>query len=479
VNPAAARSLGRVPETLRGRPLREFAENVAPAVDHPGAAPPPDHPASDGAATQRHATLVRDDGLRFPVDYVTTPIREGAAMVGAVVSFRDVSDRRRLEEQLRQAQKMEAVGQLAGGVAHDFNNLLVVILSSCDFLLEALPEGDPRRDDVQEIRHAGQRAARVVAQLLAFARKSPGHPVRTDLNTVVRGIENLVRRAIGENIEVSFALTSNPCPVRIDLGQLEQVILNLAVNARDAMPSGGRLHLETANGNAGEPDSGVAEPGNPSVVLRVSDTGFGMTPDVLSKIFEPFFTTKERGKGTGLGLSTVFGIVQQANGKISVVSEPGKGSTFTVRLPVCGDQPAVESPSSPRHLLDGHDATVLLVEDEDGVRRVASRILSRHGFRVVEARDGAEALTRFGERPVDLVVTDVVMPGMSGRELAARLQRDRPRLLVVFMSGYSDHQAIDGDDAIVLPKPFSEDALLGSVREALARSELRLADAVE
>jgi two-component system, cell cycle sensor histidine kinase and response regulator CckA len=471
-NPAAARSLCWSPEELRGRPLRDFAQDEAPALEHAAATRSADPAMRDGAVTQVSAMFVRADGLRFPVEYVTTPICDGSAVVGAVVSFRDVSDRRRLEEQLRQAQKMEAVGQFAGGVAHDFNNLLVVILSCCDFLLEELPDGDSRRADVQEIRHAGQRAARVVAQLLAFARKSPGNPVRTDLSTVVRGIENLMRRAVGEDIEVSFAPASDPCPVCIDLGQLEQVILNLAVNARDAMPNGGRLHIETANRDSAAAEVDASEADGRSVVLRVSDTGSGMTPEVLSKIFEPFFTTKEPGRGTGLGLSTVFGIVQQANGKISVASEPGRGSTFTIRLPACGEQPRAELlPSSPR-LVDGHGAAVLLVEDEDGVRRVASRILSRHGFRVIEARSGGEALTRLDDGPIDLVITDVVMPGMSGRELAAQLQRLHPRLPVVFMSGYSDRQGIRDDVSMVLSKPFTEETLLARVHEELARANL-------
>ncbi len=377
---------------------------------------------------------------------------------------------RKMQAELQQAQKMEAVGLLASGIAHDFNNLLVTVLSCSDFLLAELPEGDPRRSDAVEIHEAGQRAARLVAQLLAFGRKSLGAPVRTDLNAVVRGIEKLVRRAIPESVEVSLALAPEPWPLRIDPGQLEQVILNLVVNARDAMPGGGRLLVETSN-EVSAAEGRAGEPLSRSVVLRVSDTGCGIAPEVLSKIFVPFFTTKERGKGTGLGLSTVFGIVQQAKGTIAVASEPGKGATFTIQLPACDGEARDAAPPAPSRTVDGAGAMVLLVEDEPGVRRVASRLLSRRGFRVIEACDASEALLRFEDAHVDLVLTDVVMPGMSGPELAARLQRVRPRLPVVFMSGYSDRQGVWDDGTVVLSKPFTEATLLAKLDEALIRRE--------
>jgi two-component system cell cycle sensor histidine kinase/response regulator CckA len=377
---------------------------------------------------------------------------------------------RQMRAELSQAQKMEAVGRLASGVAHDFNNLLVVILSCSQFLLEELPEGDHRRAVAEEIRRAGQRAARLVAQLLAFARKSPGHPVHTDLNAVVRAIESLVRRTIGEDIEVSFALAPDPWPLRIDPSQLEQVILNLAVNARDAMPNGGRLRIETANMDPFAVGADASELPGRSVILRVSDTGCGMTPEVLSKVFEPFFTTKEQGKGTGLGLSTVFGIVQQANGSVSVASEPWKGSTFTIHLPVCGAEAGAESSRESPRAVQGNGAAVLLVEDENGVREVASRVLSRRGFRVIEARNGAEALLRLDDAKVDLVLTDVVMPGISGPELAARLHRVHPQLPVVFMSGYTDRQGVWDGGTVVVPKPFTEETLLGRIDEALTQA---------
>jgi signal transduction histidine kinase/CheY-like chemotaxis protein len=375
----------------------------------------------------------------------------------------------RMQAELQQAQKMEAVGRLASGVAHDFNNLLVVITSCSEFLLEGLPEGDPRRADAEDIREAGQRAARLVGQLLAFGRRSPAQPVVTDLNAVVGGLDKLVRRSIGEDVEVSFALAPAPRRLRIDPGQLEQVILNLVVNARDAMPRGGRLRVETANedreaGGAGSPRRGV--------VLRVADSGCGIAPEVLPKIFEPFFTTKERGKGNGLGLSTVFGIVQQAHGTVGVTSEPGRGATFTVWLPAT-DEVAAPRPAPGAAPVDGGGATVLLVEDEDGVRRVTRRILAAHGFRVIDARDAEEARRRFAEERPALLLTDVVMPGTSGPELAAQLQREDPQLAVLFMSGYSDRADVWGAGT-VLQKPFTDDALLARVGEAL-RPALRRA----
>jgi CheY-like chemotaxis protein len=310
------------------------------------------------------------------------------------------------------------------------------------------------------------RAARLVRQLLAFARKTPGHAVRTDLNAVVGGIEKLVRRAVGEDIEVAFALAQEPQFLRIDPGELEQVIMNLSVNARDAMPNGGRLRVETAHDELADPDRHPGARPVPGVVLRVSDTGCGMTPEVLSKIFEPFFTTKEQGKGTGLGLSTVFGIVQQAEGRIDVASEPGKGTTFTLWFPACDDGDDASLPP-PALGVRGDGATILLVEDEDGVRRIADRLLSRSGFRVIEARNGDEALLRFADASVDLVLSDVVMPGMSGPELAAHLRRSHPGLPIVLMSGYSDRQGTWYDGTAVLSKPFTADALLAKLDEAL------------
>jgi two-component system cell cycle sensor histidine kinase/response regulator CckA len=420
-----------------------------------------------GEKVQRELKVTGRSGAELELAASATALSApDGSYAGIVAVFTDVTVHRRAAQQLLHSQKMDAVGRLASGVAHDFNNVLAVVLSCSDFLLGDLPEGE-HREEVEEIQRAGQRAARLVAQLLAFSRKSVFQPVRTDLNTVVLGIEKLVRRSVPESIEVALRLAQDPWPLRIDTGHLEQVVLNLVVNARDAMGDGGRLRIETANEEVPRHGGGGAT--DRCVVLRVADDGCGMTPEVVSRIFEPFFTTKEKGKGTGLGLSTVFGIVQQAGGNVAVASRPGEGSTFTVSFPVDGGAGSAAAEAAPRPTLARADATVLLVEDEDGVRRSASRLLARHGLRVVEARDGAEALLRFAERPVDVVLTDLVMPGMSGPELAAKLQRGAPALPVVFMTGYSDHRSAWDADALVLAKPFTEATLLAKIAEALAR----------
>ncbi|HEY6001696.1 MAG TPA: ATP-binding protein [Anaeromyxobacter sp.] len=360
-NPAAERLLGIAPGSGMGRSIHDFAPHGPADKSSPACAVC--RAIESGKDQMGDDVLRREGGATLAVQRVAAPIREAGALVGAVLTFEDATERQQLEAQLRHAQKMEAVGRLASGVAHDFNNLLVVILGGCDFLLEELPQSGPLRDEAEGVRQAGHRAARLVSQLLTFARKSPGRPVRTDLNAVVLGIERLVRRSLGKDVDVSLALTADPWPVCVDPGQLDQVILNLAVNARDAMAGGGRLRIETANGDSAASAGGAGEPPSRSALLRVSDTGCGMSPEVLSRIFEPFFTTKEQGKGTGLGLSTVFGIVQQANGEVIVQSEPGKGSTFTVRLPVCegngGDEAVPESSGA----VQGPAATVLAVED--------------------------------------------------------------------------------------------------------------------
>ncbi|HTP24811.1 MAG TPA: ATP-binding protein, partial [Anaeromyxobacteraceae bacterium] len=400
--------------------------------------------------------------LHFQVS--TAPMRVGNTNA-VILTLEDVSEIVRLTEQ---SQKMEVVGQLASGIAHDFNNLLVVIQSCSDFLLQGLASGDPRRADAEEIHQAGERASRLVSQLLTFARKTSGHVVRTDLNSVLEGIENLVRRTIGENIETFLLPTPNPWPVCLDPGQLEQVILNLVVNARDAMPNGGRLVIETANH---EPVGSNER----SAALRVSDTGCGMTDEVRARIFEPFFTTKQIGKGTGLGLSTVLGIVQQANGRVVVESEPGMGSAFTVHLPVCHAEVGDEPTKSSRRV-EAHRAVVLLVEDESSVRHVAQRMLSRRGFCVIEACGGEEALDRFASNEVDLVLADIVMPGLSGTELVARLRRKRPRLPALLMTGYAE-QRVDG--MVVVAKPFSEEVLLSKMEEAFDAKPARGAQAID
>ena len=379
-----------------------------------------------------------------------------------------------LVEQLRQAQKMEAVGRLAGGVAHDFNNLLSVVLSYSELLLEDVKEGDPIRGDIHEIHRAGVRAAELTRQLLMFSRQQVIEPRVLDLNEVVSGTDRMLRRLVGADVDLTWSPGASLGHVYVDPGSIEQVIVNLAINARDAMPTGGKLSIETANVMLDEEYVKThlgARPG-PHVLLSVTDTGTGMDKATLARIFEPFFTTKETGKGTGLGLATVFGIVQQSGGTVWVYSEPGLGTTFKVYLPRVDAQADELRPKRPPTTLRGSE-TILLVEDEDQVRDVARGILRRHGYKVIEARNAGEALLHCERHQgtIDLLLSDVVMPQMSGTELAKRLVAARPEMKVLCMSGYTDeavvrHGVIDASFAF-LQKPLTVDALTSKVREVL------------
>ncbi|HUL60034.1 MAG TPA: ATP-binding protein [Anaeromyxobacteraceae bacterium] len=391
---------------------------------------------------------------------------DAGAVVGVTGIALDVSDRRKAEGQLLQAQKMEAVGRLASGIAHDFNNLLVVILGGSEHL-RAHPGADPDvRSTAGEIAEAGQRAATLVRQLLAFGRKSRAEPRACTLNGVVDGFEKLLRRTIGEQIAIEMTLAERPWTVRLDPQQIEQVILNLAVNARDAMPEGGTLRIATANVGPGAAAGG----GGRWASLAVSDTGKGMSPEVRAHLFEPFFTTKGP-RGTGLGLATVFGIVQQAGGRIEVDSEPGRGTTFTLLFPAVEGAlhvPEAEA-EAPGPETVGAGQRVLVVEDEPTVRRSTARMLRECGFEAVEVERPEDALRQVEDGAVDAVLTDVVMPGMTGAELARRLEALRPGIPVVFATGYMDrraHQLAAG--AIVLEKPFTRAAVAERVARALA-----------
>jgi len=393
-----------------------------------------------------------------------------------VAVFDNITERRKLEEQLRQSQKMEAVGRLAGGIAHDFNNLLTVINGYSELLQNRIDEKSPLRGSVDEIRLAGDRAASLTRQLLAFSRRQVLQPKVLDLNGVISNLENMLRRLIGEDVALRTLLRPDLGTVMADPGQIEQVLLNLAVNARDAMPAGGRLVLETGNVVIDETfakDHPAIVPGL-HVLLAVSDTGTGIPREIREHIFEPFFSTKERGKGTGLGLSTVYGIVKQSNGYISVYSEVGKGTTFKIYLPRVEGEVQVLSSASPPASLQG-DETVLVVEDENSVRGIIERVLSGNGYRVLLAGEASEALRISGEHEgtIDLLVTDVVMPGMGGREVANRLGAARPGMKVLFMSGYTEdtisHHGVLEAGLAFIQKPFASDALLRKVREVLDR----------
>ena len=396
---------------------------------------------------------------------------------GAICMALDITDRRQLEEQLRQAQKMEAVGRLAGGIAHDFNNLLMVIQGYADLMTERLAEGDPLRRNAEQIQTASQRATSLTRQLLAFSRKQMLAPKVLSIQSVVTEMEKILRRLIGEDVQLETSSVADLGLVKADRSQIEQVILNLAVNARDAMPEGGRLTIETANVDLDESfshSSVMLSPG-PYVMLAVTDNGCGMDVETQAHIFEPFFTTKEKGKGTGLGLATVYGIVKQSGGYVWVYSEPGRGTSFKVYLPRVWDEPTM--PGRDRRIegqrLPQGTETVLLVEDEKGVRELAREYLEMTGYTVIEAENGHTALelAALHSGPIHLLMTDVVMPGISGRELSERVKAIRPEIRVLFMSGYTDqavvHHGILETDAVLLQKPFTVAALAAKLRDIL------------
>ena len=396
-------------------------------------------------------------------------------------ALREIADKqraeaalRKTEAQLRHAQKMEAVGRLAGSIAHDFNNLLSVIISHSDLLLEDLKPVDPIRVDVESIRKAGEKAATLTRQLLAFSRQQVMLPRVVDLNQAVQETEKMLQRLLGEDIELVTRCDRNLHKVKVDPGQIDQVVVNLAINARDAMPRGGKLTIETQNvvlDHAYATEHLGVTPGQ-YVLLAVSDTGTGMDQETQARIFEPFFTTKELGKGTGLGLSTVFGIVKQSGGAVWVYSEPGEGATFKIYLPRA-DELEVEAPEVVVPTTLHGTETILLVEDQDEVRQVARQALRRYGYHVIEAANAGEALLACEQHPrkIHLLLTDVVMPMMSGREIAERLVQIRPELRVLFMSGYTEnaivHHGILDSGIAYLQKPLVPDSLARRVREVL------------
>ena len=402
---------------------------------------------------------------------------------GAICMALDVTDRKRLEEQFRQSQKMEAVGRLAGGIAHDFNNLLMVIQGYADLMQDQLPAGNALHRNADQIRIAARRATSLTRQLLAFSRKQILDPKVLNIQSVVLEMEEILHRLIGEDIELKTSAGRDLGLVKADRSQIEQVIMNLAVNARDAMPSGGRLMIETSNVDLDETFTShpvMRTPGR-YVMLAVTDNGCGMDAETQAHIFEPFFTTKEKGKGTGLGLATVYGIVKQSDGYIWVYSEPGEGTSFKIYLPRIEEVSATEVPDrAPEAVSIPRGAeTVLLAEDEDGVRELARQYLETSGYKVLQASNGSEALelaTNY-EGSIDLLLTDVVMPGISGRELADRLSVMRPDVRILFMSGYTEHAVVHhgivAADAILLQKPFTLSTLASKLREILTAETIR------
>jgi PAS domain S-box-containing protein len=435
--------------------------------------------ASDGSSGDYflpHRTILADGTVRWLSGAGRILLGEHGEPVRGVGISWDVTERRTLEEQYQQAQKMEAVGRLAGGVAHDFNNLLTVILGNCELLLTDIGPDDARRSDIEEIQKAGRSAAGLTSRLLAFSRKQIIEPVLLDMNEAVADLRTMLGRLIGEDVTIHYGLASEAALVKADRGQIEQVVINLAVNARDAMPKGGTLRIETSNVELDESYTKThlsAKPGK-HVLLTVSDTGSGMTPEVQARLFEPFFTTKEVGKGTGLGLATVHGIVLRSGGHVDVHSELGAGTSFKVYFPRADGAKIVAEVPAPVTRQRSGTQTVLVVEDAKGLRELVRRLLKRLGYTVLVAANADEALRLFEENPsIDVLLTDVVMPGASGPELSRQLTERRPALKVVYMSGYTDeaimqHGVLNLGIAL-LHKPFTSDALGRKIREVLNR----------
>jgi len=447
------------------------------------------HP-DDRQLVQEAAAQARAEGIGRQIEYrmrhkngtwrilestASAILSDSGKVEHLVIVNRDITDRRRIEDQFRQAQKMDAIGRLSGGIAHDFNNILGVIIGYAEILQENIDSTHPDRSCVDEIQRAGQRAASLTRQLLAFSRQQVLEPKVLDLNAVIGDMEKMLRRLIGEDIELSTDLNEELGHVRADQGQLEQVILNVAVNARDAMPVGGKFAITTQNLVMAEAETKrYSYPFRPGryVLLTVSDNGMGMDVGTQARIFEPFFTTKEKGKGTGLGLATVYGVVKQSEGYIEVQSELGAGTTFKIFLPIV--EALIEPDSTQPALissLQGNE-TILLAEDDDILRILARNMLVRFGYTVLEATNGAEAceIARKRSGRIDLLLTDVVMPGMNGRELGERLAQERPDLTIVYMSGYTGQgvgQGVLPSGCHFLAKPFHRESLARKLREAL------------
>ena len=474
LNPAAEAITGWPLSEAKGRPVPDILrlngeEDGAPLED------PARRALLEGSSSgiPGHGMLTARDGTEIPIDLSAAPIRDQrGALLGVLLVFRDITARRQLEERSSQSRKMDAVGRLAGEVAGDFNNLLTVITGYSELLRAELEDSNPMRRFADEIMYAAERAAGLTRQLLAFSRGPGTQPKLIDLNGLLGSMQPMLSRLVGEQIELILLKGPELGRITADPAQIEQVVMNLAENARDAMPGGGKLVLETGNVDLTDPlrakKAGV-EPGS-YVMLAVSDTGAGMDAEVRSHAFEPFFTTKQKGKGSGLGLSTVYGIVRQSGGQITLYSQPAAGTIVEIYLPRTTE--AVEAPHRKTAVLARGSETILLVDDEPGVRKLIAAILQAHGYTVIEAGNGASALTAFDKNAhkIDLVVTDIVMPQMNGYELAERLSEQSPAVKILFISGYRDNP-IGGDQGGTprpfLHKPFTPDSLLFKVRDVL------------
>jgi two-component system cell cycle sensor histidine kinase/response regulator CckA len=460
-NPAALELFGVTREQLLGKSAVDFGE-------------PADYDAAWAAflaagQAEGEFHLVRPDGQRRTLEFrAKARISPGRHLS----SLHDVTDKRRLEEELRQSHRLESLGRLAGGIAHDFNNMLLAITGFATFVHNELPEGDPKREDQAEVLRAAARAADLVRQLLAFGRKQMLTPKAVTAGQVVADVTGMTRRLIREDIELVVRHGADAALVCVDAPQIEQVLVNLVVNARDAMPDGGSITLDTATATivsrVSSPEAEGLSPGN-YCVISVTDTGVGMDEDTRSRVFEPFFSTKERGESTGLGLATAYGIVKQSGGHIEVESALGRGSTFRIYLPVCEVGVQTVRPMSPAPAELRGCETILVVEDEPMVRRLAVEVLRRHGYRVLEARDPGDALLVVEQEAdrIDLLLTDVVMPRMSGPQLAQRITVSQADMRVVFMSGYVDDQLTDDRSELLVAKPFTPQDLLLAIRRAL------------
>ncbi|RMD94375.1 MAG: PAS domain S-box protein [Calditrichaeota bacterium] len=476
-SPSVYATLGYTPEELLGKSAIEFV--------HPEDLPKIRKVLQNFINTPNKKTpyleirIRHKNGTWCTIEAVGKNLLNAPAIHAIVINSRDITDRKKLEEQLYQSQKMEAIGRLAGGIAHDFNNLLTAIIGYGDFMLQSLNPRDPMREDAAEIKKAAEHAASLTRQLLAFSRKQILKPKIINLNTIIRDMGKMLSRIIGEDIELVTQLSPDLASVKADPAQIEQVILNLAINSRDAMPKGGKLIIETRNATLDEEyinTHNAVIPG-PYVLLVMSDNGVGMDQDTQDKIFEPFFTTKEIGKGTGLGLATVYGVVKQSGGYIWVYSEPGHGTTFKIYLPRAEEAEQEVEPEKPAVVSLQGTETILVVEDEELLRELARRVLARHGYTVLDASNGGEALLicEKHQGPIHLLLTDVVLPRMNGRELADRLLRLRPQMKVIYMSGYTNDAILENGllsmETHFIQKPFTADFLAQKVREVLNKKD--------